>query len=228
MRALIIAAHPDDEVIGLGGQFRCFRDPYFVHLTDGAPAGSPEHYAPTRRAELEAALSVAGFGKDRMIALPFIDQQCTLRMHDVASGLRRLIADLKPTAIFTHPYEGGHPDHDSAAWAVQNAANGIPRFEFASYHNANGLKTGDFLPGSGIVPQAFILNDADRERKQRMFECYRSQREMLAHFPIGVEMVRRAPVYDFRKPPHEGTLFYETQPWGMTGEAWRSRANERF
>jgi LmbE family N-acetylglucosaminyl deacetylase len=225
MRALIIAAHPDDEVIGLGGQLRRFRDPYFVHLTDGAPEGSPANYACVRRAELQAALALAGIGVERTIALGFTDQECSLHLREIASELRRIIGRLQPRTIYTHAYEGGHPDHDSAAWAVQRVADGTPRFEFASYHNrSNSLKTGAFLPGGEHVPRACVLPEGDRELKQQMFDCFKSQREMLGNFRIGVELVRRAPLYDFSRPPHEGTLFYETQPWRNCGEEWRRRA----
>ena len=215
MRALIIAAHPDDETIGLGGQIHRFRDPFFVHLTDGAPQGSPPDYAATRRAELEAALDIAGF-RGRSIRLGFTDQGCWSTVAEIASELRRVIAGLRPSAIYTHPYEGGHPDHDSAAFAVQAAAGAVPRFEFTSYHNSPaGIKTGAFLPGAEHVPCAFVLSEADRERKRRMFVCFASQRDMLKNFAIGVELVRRAPVYDFERRPHEGVLYYETQPWGV-------------
>jgi LmbE family N-acetylglucosaminyl deacetylase len=160
-----------------------------------------------------------------MIALGFTDQECSLHLREIARELRCIIERLKPQAIYTHSYEGGHPDHDSAAWAVQTAAGGTPRYEFASYHNgSNSLKTGAFLPGGEHVPHACLLSEADRDLKQRMFGCFQSQGEMLRNFRIGVELVRRAPVYDFSRPPHEGTLFYETQPWRNCGEEWRRRA----
>jgi LmbE family N-acetylglucosaminyl deacetylase len=34
---LFITAHPDDEVIGAGGQFATLAAPLFVQVTDGAP-----------------------------------------------------------------------------------------------------------------------------------------------------------------------------------------------
>jgi len=234
MRTLIIAAHPDDEVIGLGGQLDRFRDVYIVHLTNGAPQGSDAGYGPARRAELQAALAVAGIGAERTIALDMTDQECSLHLREAVAELSRIMARLRPAVVYTHPYEGGHPDHDSAAWATRTALRAARTKailkEFTSYHNGSPessdawLKTGAFLRGSAEAPQACVLCDAQRERKQRMFDCFESQREMLRNFPIGIEMVRNAPCYDFRSAPHPGTLFYETQPWRNTGAEWRARA----
>ena len=47
---------------------------------------------------------------------------------------------------------------------------------------------------------------------------------MLAPFPLDEERFRAAPLYDFTRPPHPGTLHYERHPWGMSGERFRALA----
>jgi hypothetical protein len=54
-----------------------------------------------------------------------------------------------------------------------------------------------------------------------MTDCFSTQRQVLTSFPIGTERFRLAPHYDFTAPPHDGRLFYENFPWGMTGERFR-------
>ncbi|OLE88653.1 MAG: hypothetical protein AUG08_07550 [Acidobacteria bacterium 13_1_20CM_2_55_15] len=44
---------------------------------------------------------------------------------------------------------------------------------------------------------------------------------MLADFPMDAERFRVAPPYNFREPPHEGSLYYEQFDWGVKGEQWR-------
>ncbi len=233
-RVALVAAHPDDETIGAGASLHLFDDLLVVHVTDGAPrtladarnAGfsGAEDYARARRAELQAAL-LAG-GADPMLAeLHAPDQGASSRMAALAASLATLFAEHGIEAVLTHPYEGGHPDHDATAFAVHRAARRAPVFEFASYHAAGegGMATGRFLP-NGRAPTVVELNEAEQAAKRRMLDCFVSQRATLAPFGVAREAFRPAPHYDFSQPPHAGTLHYERYDWGMTGPAWRARA----
>jgi N-acetylglucosamine malate deacetylase 2 len=235
---IVVAAHPDDETAGIGALLARLRDPVVVHLTDGAPrqdgdarrAGceSREEYALARRRELLAALAVAGISEWRTRALNITDQEASVEMAYIALRLLDIFREVRPAAVITHPYEGGHPDHDAAAFTVQAACARLavwPEvYEFASYHAVDGkrpkLETGCFLEGTG-TGEAVRLSAEDRERKRRMIECFPTQLHMLRHFPVDVEVIRPAPFYDFTAAPHEGKLYYEHFEWGMSGERWR-------
>lgn len=239
---LIVAAHPDDEVLGLGGQFPEFPAAVFVHTTDGAPLNVPgrKEYAARRRQELEAALRIAGIPTSALIQCGAIDQETAFHLSSLTRLLRALIADLRPRVIYTHPYEGGHPDHDSTAFCVHAALRLLRRegfpvpvlLEFTSYHNGSPhqahspwMKTGEFL--NAEVPYEVLFLDGDSmARKRHMLDCFASQRQVLCHFPTHVEHTRLAPAYDFTRPPHAGVLFYEAHNWGVTGEQWRRLSRE--
>ncbi len=227
---LIVAAHPDDETIGAGGVLPELGDVTVVHVTDGAPRSSAgrEEYARARRAELLDALALAGIGAGRVRELGLVDQEASLNLARLAEALAALIDEVRPATVLTHPYEGGHPDHDAAAFAAsaarRMAAHSAAIVEFTSYHLRGGaMETGVFLRGESPVTEV-RLSGAACARKRRMFGCFATQREMLGNFVIGVERFRRAPGYDFTAPPHAGLLFYEQFDWGMTGERFRALA----
>ena len=239
-RVLLIAAHPDDETIGCGGLLQRLRDPLIVHVTDGAPRNAAdarvagferaEDYAEARHTELSNALEIAGIRMDQTQSLNIADQEASLDMSALAQRIGRMVREVRPGAILTHAYEGGHPDHDATAFAVHAACALIPVapdiYEFAGYHARDGaMKVGRFLI-DGEPGETVQLTNEERERKRRMVECFATQAEMLRHFPVDAERFRAAPVYDFTHAPHPGQLFYEKFQWGMTGQRWRRLATE--
>lgn len=227
----LVAAHPDDETIGAGASMPLLRRLLLVHVTDGAPANlrdaraagfdTAAAYAAQRSAELSRALQAGGVRCER-VGLNFPDQQATAHLPGIVAKLSALFAHHGIQVVLTHPYEGGHPDHDAAACAAQRT--GLPRIEMTSYHRrADGLVSGCFLPnGGGSVRVA--LTPAEQARKRAMLDCFTSQRATLAPFGAAHEAFRPAPVYDFRAPPHPGRLHYEAHDWGMTGPSWRALA----
>jgi N-acetylglucosamine malate deacetylase 2 len=241
-RLVVVGAHPDDETIGAGGRLRQFRNASFVCVTDGAPrdpsdtaaAGfqTPEHYAAARRAEFGSVLSAAGIKRSGR-HLNYVDQETSINLNALTQTLADLLRELEPEVILTQPYEGGHPDHDATAFAVHRACQLMERsggrapliVEMTSYHSRSGtMETATFLPSGSREEVTTVLSDEERRFKATLFQCYRTQQQVLQSFPIAIERFRIAPDYDFTEPPHAGRLFYENFNWGMTGARWRHLA----
>lgn len=244
LRLMLLAAHPDDETIGASALLAQFPKTVVAFLTDGAPrdtrfwpsdmSGSRQKYAELRRRETANAFRHARIS-ETPVWLGGTDQETVFQIQMLTSKLRALLDKTGIEAIVTHPYEGGHPDHDSAALIARLAISRMrktPRpelLEMTSYHAHNKrCVTGEFLPeksvGQKFDPLIFDLNECDRERKQKMMAAYRSQRAVLEGFRVDREMIRLAPDYDFSRPPHEGKLCYECMGWPINGARWREIA----
>lgn len=242
---LIVCAHPDDETLFGGCLFSRFKDIHLLYLTDGAPQdmkealesgfNSREDYAITRKIELFRALRIAGVSPDKINFIEITDQETSYYLTDIVFKVADYILQLSPDIIFTHPYEGGHPDHDSASFAVHAAVRMLYRknlpvpeiFEFSSYNNQNdSISAYRFINENDSEVRTAILTDEEAYLKTKMLELFTTQSKMIKNFPIGREKYRRAINYKFLTPPHEGPLYYELMNWNMTGEKWRALAKE--
>ena len=243
---LVVAAHPDDEVVGLGAQLPLLRPRVHVlQVTDGAPRdmrdarthgfATREAYAEARRRELLSALSLAGIGPERTSVFGIPDQEAWLDLAGMTRRLAELLTWLRPECVIAPAYEGGHPDHDAVAFAVWAACAVLSRaglrvpvaLEFPLYHAGvdGAMTTGRFV-GGGPAALVLRLNEEQQQAKRRMAACFSSQQAVLSAFALDVERFRAAPERDFRLPPHAGTLYYESQPWRVDGARWRRRAGE--
>jgi LmbE family N-acetylglucosaminyl deacetylase len=239
-RLLIVVAHPDDETITLGGQMWRLRDALLLHVTDGAPRDGEDaqchgyndiaDYAAARQNELAAALIAGEANGIRTASLGVPDKEAFLELAGLSRQILKWVRRERPAAVLTHPYEGGHPDHDAAAFAVHAACRLTKPdqrpalIEMPFYHARDGqMVVGAFLPGP-TDEVTIPLGDTALLRKHYMVECFRTQREMLRQFPLSPERFRMAPHHDFRQPPHAGVLLYETFGWDVTAADWRLRA----
>jgi LmbE family N-acetylglucosaminyl deacetylase len=242
-RVLLVAAHPDDEAIGAGALLQDLPEATIVHVTDGAPKdnraarrrgfANRDEYAAARRREVVEALKLAGIDESRIVGLSFMDGEATFRLVELSHKIIDLMLELDPEIVLTHPYEGGHTDHDATAFAVHLACGILrregldapPVIEFTSYHNRNGRRVrGTFLPFPNAPEREMDLLEQDQALKLRMFSRFVSQRECLKPFHVNVERFRIAPRYAFTAPPHEGQLDYERYCTTICGDEWRARA----
>lgn len=216
---VVISAHPDDETIGIGARLRYLKNLSLVHVTSGAPnlasatrAGFADaaSYSAARFEELERALALLEAHPMQKCTLGFVDGD-TVR--SLAGLVEALTGKLRSkVAIITHAYEGGHPDHNSCALAVQmacerlRASGATPpiRVEYAGYHTYRGRQRSGVLWADERTSMAVVRLDLEeRRRKQLAFQAFEFNHGSDRYFVLTAKCI--APLQSMtlpsRRPP---------------------------
>lgn len=182
-RAVVVAPHPDDEVLSVGGLLvllgRLQRTPLLIAVTDGTAShqGStewpPERLASERPQESESAWHALGFSCMHAMRLGLPDGGLRALQHRLAD---RLITVLRPgDVVFTTWRLDGHPDHeatgDACAIAAREVGAQLVEVPVWAWHWA---QPGDVrLPWSRA--QRLTLDADARQRKQDAVQAFHSQ-----------------------------------------------------
>ena len=233
----LVVAHPDDEVIGLGGHLAMLqRGIQVIHLNSGSvdndvwprKCGFADRYVyrAKRAAELAEVLRLSGIAREQWCCFDIPDLEAPFHLVASIERLARIFAQHDTRLVFTHAYEGGNPDHDACAFIVWAAVSllesDIPILEMPYYRQwayawlRPRLLQQSFIPNGESV-YGRLLTPEQREQKRRLLAVYQSQAEALRHFSVEREYFRRArPVQGL---PNNGRLALYKEA-GLPAEQW--------
>ncbi len=123
---VVLAPHPDDEVLGCGGtiarKLQHGTDVAAVFLTDGSrgASGPPDHVRSVREAEARRAAGVLGLRPDRLSFLGFEDGRLSEHLDEAVCRLRRSVTTMGILDVFVPYGREYHADH-VAAWVIGGA-----------------------------------------------------------------------------------------------------------
>ena len=114
------------------------------------------------------------------------DQSLSGALFDPTRCLQALLEEVRPQVLITHAYEGGHPDHDAAAFARQLASHALSprRGRPGSNCRAGGaIHWGRFISRPNLPVAQIVLTKGERARKEAMLACFKAQAEVLRPVP---------------------------------------------
>jgi LmbE family N-acetylglucosaminyl deacetylase len=203
--AVIVAAHPDDEVLGAGGLISMLAASgarlLLVAVTDGEGShrghAFPARLARRRVAETTAALGALGAQSAEVVRLGLPDTGLDRREDELAAALAPLVAGFD---LCLAPWDRDmHPDHEAAGRAARRAGpRALYCFPVWMWHWA--------FPADPRVPWYQVLRvplpPSAASRKRAAITCFASQTEdrghglgpvlahgMIAHFTRAMEVL---------------------------------------
>jgi LmbE family N-acetylglucosaminyl deacetylase len=126
---LVVAAHPDDELLGCGGTIaRHAREGAKVHvlfMTDGVGARGSSVGEAARRKSAEAALKI--LGAEAPVFLNFPDNAMDgVVLLDIVKKVEETVARVKPTIVYAHHGGDLNVDHQATHRATMTACRPLP------------------------------------------------------------------------------------------------------
>lgn len=200
MKILVIATHPDDEVLGCGGTMaRSASKGDEVHVlvvTRGIPELYPAEFIEKIRAELHEAHNVLKVTQAHFLDFP-APKMDTVPQHELADGIKNIIEEIGPQTIYL-PHGGDiHVDHRAVYLATLVAARPMDSSMVRQLLCYETLSETEWAPptrDSMFIPTVFV-NIADHlETKLKAMSCYRSQLRSSPH-PRSLETIRSLAQY---------------------------------
>jgi N-acetylglucosamine malate deacetylase 1 len=199
--ALVVAAHPDDEVLGCGGTIaRMCSEGWVVHhliLAEGVTSRVKQRHEDESSEELEA-LRQAGRQAARILGVAgvtfggFPDNRMDgVELLDVVKSIEDCIQSFRPERVFTHHYGDVNVDHRIVHEAVAAATRPVPGspirqvlyFEVPS--STEWRTSGSVQP---FYPSMFVDVSAHLPRKLEALAAYDSEMRNFPH-PRSIEAV---------------------------------------
>lgn len=180
-KVLVIAPHPDDEILGCGGTIarltRAGAEVVVAIVTRGMAPQFSDEFVAAIRAEAKASHDLVGISETRYLDLPAAALE-TVPATKLNGTLAKLVQDVRPDTIFV-PFVGDiHTDHQLTFLAAMVAAR--PRDTHAPqriYAYETLSETNWYAPGitPAFVPNVFIDISDTLELKLDAFRCFESQ-----------------------------------------------------
>ena len=197
MKMLVIAAHPDDEVLGCGGymaRFSTNNEVYTAIVTEGCSAqyaggGSAALIERKKKAAREANHLL---GAREVFFGDFPDMRLDTIAHiDLNSFLTGVISEIKPDMILTHHPGDINLDHQLVYKSTMVAArpsNGRAP-DVLLYETPSATEWQGYDRNNAFIPNVFIDITATLERKLAALHCYDLELRTFPH-PRSEEGIR--------------------------------------
>jgi len=195
MNVLVVATHPDDEVLGCGGVMaRHAAQGDHVHVlvvTRGIPELFSKNLIKQIRQELQAAHALLKVEHTHFMDFP-APKLDMVPHHELADGIKKVIDRICPQVVYM-PHAGDlHIDHRAVHLAVLVAARPIdhcPVNQLLSYETLSETEWSPPVTENVFAPTVFVDIYAFLEIKLKAMACYMSQLKDPPH-PRSLETIK--------------------------------------
>ncbi len=199
-KILAVVAHPDDEIIGVGGtlcKHSSEGDEVYILILGDGKSSRQGVYKPLAKAllvksskETEKALACIGINSFKKLSFPDnrFDQVAIL---DLVKSISEHISKIKPDLVYTHHFGDLNIDHQRTSEAVTIACRPIENNSVkAIYHfeTLSSTEMAGYIPGRAFLPNVFVNIEKEVKKKMEAMNCYQSELREFPH-PRSLEAI---------------------------------------
>jgi len=178
MKVLVIAPHPDDEVLGCGGTIAKYtkrnKEVYLCIVTTGYTPDWSEEFLRNRPKEIEKANEILGIKKTYFLDFPTVKLD-TIPQKKLNEAISRVIDEVKPDMLYI-PHKGDlNKDHRLVFEASLVAARPIncSARKILSYETLSETEWGQ--PIETFTPNVYVDISETFETKVKAMKAYESE-----------------------------------------------------
>jgi LmbE family N-acetylglucosaminyl deacetylase len=194
VKILILAPHPDDEVLGCGGTILKHTsrgdDAHLCIATRAYPPLWPEDELKTRKEEVLTVSKILGIGKTHFLDFPTAKLD-TIPQKELVDTINHIINDVKPEVVYI-PHKGDvNKDHRLIFEAASVAVRPKPGSEIKkvlAYETLSETEWSAPFPENAFCPQLFVDISETLEVKLKAMQGYRSELKEFPH-PRSLEAI---------------------------------------
>jgi N-acetylglucosamine malate deacetylase 1 len=199
-RVLVFAAHPDDEVLGMGGTIAHHASRgdtvRIVCVTDGSSTQYPGDAETRAKKEDEARRAATELGVSDYVHLDFPDMRLDTVPHvDVNAVVEEHVRDLEPERVYT-PQPDVNLDHRALFDSVAVATRPFPGQSVRRVLTYGPISSTEWTPAAAtwFVPNWFVDVTETLERKLAAFAHYETEQRPHPH-PRSEAAIRAAAAF---------------------------------
>lgn len=184
---LVVAAHPDDEVLGCGGVMARHSAEgdavYTVFLADGVSSRNSKKGLSEREGAARKAAAI--LGSKTPLFLNFPDNRLdTIPLLDVVQAVESVIARIKPHIIYTHHGGDLNIDHVITQRAVMTACRPLAGSPVRAIYGFEVLSSTEWSIQDGVhafLPSRFVNIECFMAQKLQAMQAYKMEIRPFPH-----------------------------------------------
>lgn len=201
-KVLVIAAHPDDEVLGVGGTVAKLSsmgvECHLLIVTDGSSAqyrdsDHLQEIIEAKKKETKCCSELLGFKSIHYGELP--DMKLDKTPHIVINQvIEKVIDEVQPDTVFTHFWGDVNRDHQEVYKSTLVAVRPVMGQVVKELYCYRVPSSTEWTPNKGdtmFMPNVFVDITEFAEQKYKAFACYSTELREFPH-PRSVQYLREA------------------------------------